>query len=604
LGRLFAISLILLQGWAWAEESYDIDVQNFRPAMDSKGFISLDRSKALGTLEPSIGLYLNYAFKPLRQKIDGEQRELLESYGTGDFVLALGFFNLFEVGAALPIVIIRGDGDGPGREDQIAGDGFGDMRLNLKLRILDREAYPVGLALVPSLLLPTGEAGIFASHGKMSILPKLVIDWDLGSRVGMALNLGARLREKRSLERSVSFEDENGQLHTLAREDPIILGNELLFGFGLGVQVFKERLEFILESFGSSPLEGGAQRANPLEVLAAFRFFLSGNSYLSLGASHGLMAAYGDPDLRLFAGILFEPSTGDRDGDGLPDDIDSCPDDPEDKDLFEDQDGCPDLDNDKDGILDINDLCPNDPEDFNRFEDHDGCPDDTRDRDGDGVVDSKDLCPDEPEDQDNFQDEDGCPDLDNDGDGIPDRHDDCPDQAEDPDGFKDEDGCPELDNDGDGILDRRDRCPNKPENFNGIEDEDGCPEAPKKIVITGGKIRALEKIYFETSKAVIKSESYEILSQVAETLQANPQISKVEIQGHTDSRGKASYNLRLSERRAAAVRTHLIEQGVEGARLVARGYGEEEPIDPSENVQAYSKNRRVEFVILEEGGSP
>jgi OOP family OmpA-OmpF porin len=85
--------------------------------------------------------------------------------------------------------------------------------------------------------------------------------------------------------------------------------------------------------------------------------------------------------------------TADRDGDGIPDVKDRCPDEPEDRDGFEDEDGCPDPDNDKDGILDGKDKCPNEAEDFDSFEDEDGCPD--PDNDKDGIPDPADKCPNE-----------------------------------------------------------------------------------------------------------------------------------------------------------------------------------------------------------------
>ncbi|MBI5508122.1 MAG: OmpA family protein [Deltaproteobacteria bacterium] len=165
----------------------------------------------------------------------------------------------------------------------------------------------------------------------------------------------------------------------------------------------------------------------------------------------------------------------DRDGDGVADRVDLCPDEPEDQDGFEDQDGCPDLDNDKDGIADDADGCPDAAEDRDHFQDDDGCPD--PDNDKDGIADAAELCPDLAEDGDGFMDGDGCPDLDNDEDGIPDARDKCANEAEDKDGFEDQDGCPDLDNDKDGILDGADKCPNQPEDLNGFEDADGCPDA-------------------------------------------------------------------------------------------------------------------------------
>jgi len=100
----------------------------------------------------------------------------------------------------------------------------------------------------------------------------------------------------------------------------------------------------------------------------------------------------------------------------IPDVDDECTMKPEDMDGFQDDDGCPDLDNDGDGIPDTDDQCKNTPEDVDGFEDKDGCPD--PDNDGDGIKDAADKCPDEPEDIDGFQDDDGCPDIDNDNDGI------------------------------------------------------------------------------------------------------------------------------------------------------------------------------------------
>ena len=103
-----------------------------------------------------------------------------------------------------------------------------------------------------------------------------------------------------------------------------------------------------------------------------------------------------------------KPTSNDRDGDGIPDDLDKCPNEPEDKDGFQDEDGCPDLDNDGDGIPDTLDKCPNEPEDKDGFQDEDGCPD--PDNDGDGIPDIIDKCPNEPETFNNYQDADGCPD--------------------------------------------------------------------------------------------------------------------------------------------------------------------------------------------------
>ncbi|MBN1885985.1 MAG: OmpA family protein [Candidatus Krumholzibacteriota bacterium] len=279
----------------------------------------------------------------------------------------------------------------------------------------------------------------------------------------------------------------------------------------------------------------------------------------------------------------------DADGDGIEDGEDRCPDSPEDFDGFEDDDGCPELDNDGDGINDGVDACPDLAEDFDGFEDEDGCPD--LDNDGDGIPDVEDRCPGEPEDFDGIDDADGCPDVmqDTDNDGIPDDMDKCPLKAEDQDGFQDEDGCPDLDNDIDGILDVDDQCPNEPETFNGYEDTDGCPdERPieAKFILRG--------INFESGSSALTPDSYGVLDQVVKSLMAYPEV-RVEIRGYTDSVGSEESNQRLSEKRANAVRQYLSNAGIAVDRVIAKGYGEADPIAPNTTAAGRAENRRIEF---------
>ena len=253
-------------------------------------------------------------------------------------------------------------------------------------------------------------------------------------------------------------------------------------------------------------------------------------------------------------------------------------------------------DTDGDGLYDPIDKCPTEPEDLDGFEDDDGCPED-QDTDGDGLLDSVDHCPREPEDKDGFQDEDGCPDPDNDGDGILDGVDKCPNQAEDFDQFEDTDGCPDPDNDADGILDVNDKCPNEPEDFDGDADEDGCPDLFKRIVMRDDRIELKQKVFFATNKSVIKSNSFELLDEVAQALQVASKI-RVRIEGHTDSQGSDKKNLKLSQDRANSVKTYLMNKGVDPGRMEAIGYGETTPIEDNRTAIGREANRRVEFNII------
>jgi outer membrane protein OmpA-like peptidoglycan-associated protein len=242
-------------------------------------------------------------------------------------------------------------------------------------------------------------------------------------------------------------------------------------------------------------------------------------------------------------------------------------------------------DRDLDGILDKVDRCPDDPEDKDGFEDEDGCPD--PDNDNDGIADRDDKCPNEAEDKDGFQDEDGCPDADNDKDGLADAEDRCPNEA----GPADNQGCPDRDKDGDTVVDRLDKCPEVP----GEPDNDGCPKQ-KYIVVTKEKIELKQKIHFATASAKILPDSFAMMNEIAEVLRKAPQI-KVRIEGHTDSRGKLKYNMKLSQSRADSVKSYLVNQGVEPERMEARGFGPTQAIADNRTAAGREQNRRVEFII-------
>ncbi|MCP4675208.1 MAG: OmpA family protein [Deltaproteobacteria bacterium] len=249
------------------------------------------------------------------------------------------------------------------------------------------------------------------------------------------------------------------------------------------------------------------------------------------------------------------------------------------------------VDGDNDGVCDDVDLCPDQPEDHDGIEDEDGCPED-QDTDGDGIPDSRDQCVLDPEDTDGYLDDDGCPEIDNDVDGVLDPDDRCINEPEDPDGFEDDDGCPDLDNDKDTVVDIDDECPNQ----KGEPSNNGCPKKYEGVEITDTHIRINQKIHFAYNKAKIKKTSYWILSQVAQVLKDNPEIN-LSIEGHTDSRGSDKYNKKLSTRRAKAVMDHLVKKGgLSRSRLTSKGFGESKPIDTNLTDEGRAANRRVEFV--------
>jgi outer membrane protein OmpA-like peptidoglycan-associated protein len=228
------------------------------------------------------------------------------------------------------------------------------------------------------------------------------------------------------------------------------------------------------------------------------------------------------------------------------------------------------------------------------------------DRDGDGFPDDIDLCPDEKEDGQGPRPTDGCPvSSDRDGDGIPDLQDACPDAPEDKDGLQDADGCPEKDVDQDGIPDERDACPTEPGIEQGDAKRNGCPkQAPKQnIVEEDGQLRLLNPIQFESGTAEIKQVSFPVLNDVLQVMVERPSI-RIAVYGHTDNRGSAAYNLKLSQERAQSVVNYLSEKGVALERLQYKGFGMEKPLVPNSSDDNRARNRRVEFKILEAAPEP
>jgi outer membrane protein OmpA-like peptidoglycan-associated protein len=253
-------------------------------------------------------------------------------------------------------------------------------------------------------------------------------------------------------------------------------------------------------------------------------------------------------------------------------------------------------DPDGDGIAGPADKCPNVAEDRDGFQDEDGCPD--PDNDNDGIPDLRDRCMNEPEDKDGYDDDDGCPDPDNDSDGVLDAKDKCPNEPEDRDGYQDEDGCPDPDNDDDGIVDARDKCPNEPETKNNYQDDDGCPdEVPAAVKRFTGII---EGIFYKTGSADILPNSYPMLDRAVRVLQEYADVN-LEISGHTDNRGSASYNHDLSQRRAESVRMYFLARGINPARLTSIGYGFDRPIASNRTASGRAKNRRTEFRLINPG---
>ena len=124
------------------------------------------------------------------------------------------------------------------------------------------------------------------------------------------------------------------------------------------------------------------------------------------------------------------------------------------------------------------------------------------------------------------------------------------------------------------------------------------PETPH-VELKSDKIELREKVNFETAKATLLPESMKLLDEVVAILEAHPEIKRVRIEGHTDSRGDDAFNLRLPDDRARSVRQYLISRGIDAKRLESKGYGKTKPIADNGTPEGQDQNRRVEIYIVE-----
>lgn len=268
-----------------------------------------------------------------------------------------------------------------------------------------------------------------------------------------------------------------------------------------------------------------------------------------------------------FAGLIFKFGGKDTDGDGIYDKDDACP---EIVGLKQFK-GCPDTDGD--GIIDSSDSCP----EIAGLAEFQGCPD----TDADGVADKDDACPDVA----GPKSLNGCPDAD--GDGVADKSDKCPKVV----GPAANGGCPWPDTDGDGVLDKDDKC----KDVKGTVANNGCPEISEEQV---SQLNAYAKtILFNSGKSTFKQETFAVLQSITAILKQYPSAN-FSIEGHTDSDGKDSANQKLSEDRAGAVKTYLIENGINSSRLTSSGFGESKPMSSNKTAKGKAENRRVEVKLV------
>ncbi len=609
---------------AQAQTTTGASLNTFRTAAAGSEWFQGDSLDLRGHLRPAARLLFDYGHNPLVvYNADGSVRGVAVA---NQVFLNLGgslvLMDRFRLNLNLPVAVHSGSFGSSFNGTSVAPSsswGLGDLVLGGDARVWGVSGEKVTVAVGASLTAPTGTATAFFGDGRVSVAPRVAVAGDVELFVYSA---------------QVGYAFRGGQLANVPFRD------ELRFSASGGFRFWEKKLLVGPEVHGLADFKGIAEKSRPtaLEVDLGAHYQASPDWRYAVGLGTGLLRSPGVPDFRILASAEWAPQfeappppPPDRDGDGIIDAEDACPDTAGVASSDAAKNGCPPPgDRDHDGVTDDLDLCPDVPKGAHPDAKKPGCP--LPDTDGDGVVDPEDQCVNVAAGPHPDSMRPGCPDEDSDMDGVFDSLDQCPllDQGPTPDPQKL--GCPAPDTDKDGVADTIDLCPTVPHGLRPdpmklgcplpdrdgdqvIDDEDACPDQPgspdpdpKKngcpglVKMEGSKILILEPVNFATNKDVILKSSDQVLNAVANTLKAFPEVERMSIEGHTDAQGGAKYNLDLSDRRAKSVMRWLVQHGIEAGRLESHGFGQEKPIAPNTTEKGRATNRRVEFRIIKQKG--
>ncbi|MFO0761343.1 MAG: OmpA family protein [Byssovorax sp.] len=565
---LLATILLAAPSRAHAADQKGVALDQLDPAPAGDTFVGVPSPFARGSLTPRGLLTFDYALDPLR---------LQKAAGTSSVVNGQGFLHVnasfavqdrLLISVLMPFALVQG-GDNPTvggtPVTSPSGTQIGDLRAGLRVRMFGDDDDPFQIGVGAYLFVPTGASDSYVSEGSIRATPHL----SMGGRFKLGVPFvwtaygGAMVR---------------------GSDNP----SKIAYGAGLAFTYFDDKLQVGPEFFGSTPIQEGSlaladgvkldqKISTNAELLVSARVRVLGGLYASIAGGPGFGQAVGTPSARFVGSVGWAPgakSTAapapvDPDGDGLTAEADACPYAFGPKSADPKKSGCPVIDDDEDGIPNAEDACPAAYGRANSDAKQNGCP------------------PAAPKDSD--------------ADGIPDIDDACPQVPGQPSFDKTKHGCntppPDPDIDADGIPDTDDACPREKGAKSSDPKASGCP---KLVRVNDAEIVLLAPVELKPGKKVsVSPDSEALLNEVRDVLAQHPEITKVEVQAHTDNTGKPIFNTKVSQAQAEAVMAWLTDHGVPAGKLTAHGYGPERPIADNATKEGRAKNKRIQLVVVE-----
>lgn len=598
-----------------------IDAHGFNLAAltdDPRAALQVQRPVRFEQWDVFVGGVLEYAHEPLVfvTEVEGQDptvTPVLDNVVALNLSGGVAFFDWLRLDAALPLFFTS-----TGLEAASNGFTLGDARVAAMVEVVrpkEGDAGGFGLGIIPYLDIPTGNSDVFLGQGGITGGGKLTATYEAGS-----VTVGG--------EAGVQFQPEVTGLDNLTGSDRVLVGAQLGYLFTPSFGANLEGKVYVPFAANDQP---GTE--TPAELTLSVKKRLDSGAHFLAGASTAVSQGASAADFRVFLGGGFgtikdtKPKIGDRDNDGILDNVDKCPDVPETVNGRYDDDGCPE----KPATLAVTVTYDGKPVTGADVELKGGASPMTAKSTGspwtvdaeparkydatakygtclagaNSVTTAEEGRTDLPVALKPVLDAFAVAEVvDKDGKAVPDAKVFWMSETE-------------------GCVPREPQQPgaktavgagNHTANASAPGYRPGKATAtvasgetktvrivlePMQTVVKDNKIMILTPVYFDYNKDSIKSESFQILDDVAQTLTEHTEILKVEVAGHTDSDGSDTYNQDLSQRRVESVRRYLIEKGINADRLVAKGYGESKPIASNKTEDGKAKNRRVEFVITE-----
>ncbi len=570
----------------------DLNAQAFRPSIDSRATLWTDDALLAPSGRATLRLAGNWARNPLVVHWDdGTSVALLSDIANLDLLGGVTLWRL-RAGVDLPLYLLSTGDKASG------GVGLGDLGVELRGGLLaEEEDAPLGLALHGRVILPTATVGEgLGSPGAGGELG-LIASKSMGKAL-LSANLGTRFVPETKL---INLEVDDQFYYRIGG------GYALTDAAGLSVDL-AGHMNYN-EPFGNPD-------ANPVEGLLGGWYRFMDQLVLRGGVGHGFTGGIGSPDVRVVAMLGWEPPIeADQDRDGLADSKDGCPAQPEDEDGWDDSDGCPDpsamltvtvVDGEGKPVVGAK-VAVSGPQAFEggsgaRGDLHPGSYRLNVSAPG-WIGASQEVQMAAGDDQQVTVTLEAALALVQVRVVGPDGQ---PVEAEftvgDSERVSTKGGKGQLQvAAGDHGLTLRAEgyvVENQKLSLGGGETKLVEVELrPTQVELTAEKIEIKGEVFFDTAKATIQPDSFALLDEVVQVMKDHPEVLRLRIEGHTDSRGDAEPNLVLSRERAAAVLAYLQDKGVAPERLESEGYGETRPLDKRENEAAWKKNRRVDFYI-------